>query len=135
LEEMLLTEKQNSLVKGLSGGQKQRLAIALAMIHNPQVIFLDEPTTGLDPQARRTLWDIILNLKNKGKTVLLSTHYMDEAYALADRIGIMDRGKLIALDTPNQLIQSIEAESAIEFKTEKEYPKETFYKIKGVQKV
>ena len=135
LEEMLLTEKQNSLVKELSGGQKQRLAIALAMIHDPQVIFLDEPTTGLDPQARRTLWDIILNLKKKGKTVLLSTHYMDEAYVLSDRIGIMDRGQLIALDSPKNLIQSIQSESAIEFKTETPYSEQTFAEIEGVQKV
>ena len=135
LDEMLLTEKQNRLVKELSGGQKQRLAIALAMIHDPKVIFLDEPTTGLDPQARRTLWEIVLNLKNKGKTVLLSTHYMDEAYVLADRIGIMDRGKLIALDSPKSLIQSLESESMIEFKTEKQYPQELFAKIQGVQKV
>lgn len=135
LEEMLLTDKQNNLVKELSGGQKQRLAIALAMIHNPQVIFLDEPTTGLDPQARRTLWDIILGLKNKGKTILLSTHYMDEAHVLADRIGIMDRGKLIALDSPDHLIQSIEAESAVEFQTEETYSEKNFLPIKGVQKV
>jgi len=135
LEEMLLTEKQDSLVKELSGGQKQRLAIALAMVHDPQVIFLDEPTTGLDPQARRTLWDIVLNLKSKGKTILLSTHYMDEAYVLADRIGIMDRGQLIALDTPKNLIQSINSESAIEFKTEDTYAEQTFAKIKGVEKV
>lgn len=135
IDEMLLSEKQNSLVKSLSGGQKQRLAIALAMVHDPQVIFLDEPTTGLDPQARRTLWDIILRLKKKGKTILLSTHYMDEAYVLADRIGIMDRGKLIALDTPKNLIQSIQAESAIEFKTDKEYTEDTFATIEGVQKI
>ena len=103
---MLLTEKQNSLVKELSGGQKQRLAIALAMVHDPEVIFLDEPTTGLDPQARRNTLEIVLNLKNKGKTVLLSTHYMDEAYVLSDRIGIMDRGKLIALDSPENLMST-----------------------------
>ncbi len=135
MEEMLLTEKQNSLVKELSGGQKQRLAIALAMVHDPEVIFLDEPTTGLDPQARRTLWEIVLNLKNKGKTVLLSTHYMDEAYVLSDRIGIMDRGKLIALDSPKNLIQSINAESAVEFKTTQTYTEHTFEGLRGVKKV
>lgn len=79
IDDMLLTEKKNSRIKGLSGGQKQRLAIALALVHDPQIIFLDEPTTGLDPQARRTLWDIILRLKERGKTVVLTTHYMDEA--------------------------------------------------------
>lgn len=92
IEDMLLTEKRKSRIKGLSGGQKQRLAIALALIHDPDIVFLDEPTTGLDPQARRTLWDIVLKLKERGKTVLLSTHYMDEAHVLCDRIGIMDRG-------------------------------------------
>lgn len=135
IDEMLLTEKQTSLVKELSGGQKQRLAIALAMVHDPQVIFLDEPTTGLDPQARRTIWDIILHLKEKGKTILLSTHYMDEAHVLADQIGIMDRGKLIALDSPDQLIRSIQSENAIEFKTEQVHSEAIFNQIKGVQKV
>lgn len=135
IDEMLLTEKQDSLVKGLSGGQKQRLAIALAMVHDPQVIFLDEPTTGLDPQARRTLWDIVLGLKQKGKTVLLSTHYMDEAHVLADRIAIMDQGKLIALDTPNQLIRTIGSENAIEFKTDEVRTEADFTAIHSVQKV
>ncbi|MEH6936413.1 ABC transporter ATP-binding protein [Bacillus sp. JJ664] len=135
IDEMLLTEKQNSLVKGLSGGQKQRLAIALALIHDPQIIFLDEPTTGLDPQARRTLWDIILTLKERGKTVVLSTHYMDEAHVLADRIGIMDQGKLIALDTPNNLVSSIEAESAIEFKTKSPERVDEFNHLESVTNI
>ncbi|MEH7347918.1 ABC transporter ATP-binding protein [Gottfriedia acidiceleris] len=135
IDEMLLSEKQNSLVKGLSGGQKQRLAIALALIHDPQIIFLDEPTTGLDPQARRTLWDIILKLKERGKTVVLSTHYMDEAHVLADRIGIMDKGKLIALDTPNNLVSSISAESAVEFKTKLPEQEEKFAHLDSVMNV
>ncbi len=115
IDDMLLTEKKKDRIKGLSGGQKQRLAIALAIIHDPDIIFLDEPTTGLDPQARRTLWDIIETLKSKGKTIVLSTHYMDEAHVLCDRIGIMDQGELIALDTPSKLVKELHSDSAIEF--------------------
>lgn len=118
LDSVLLKEKLNDRVKNLSGGQKQRLAIALALVNDPLVVFLDEPTTGLDPQARRTLWDIILSLKDQGKTIVLSTHYMDEAKILCDRICLMDLGKVIALDTPEQLIRSLESESAIEFRLE-----------------
>jgi ABC-2 type transport system ATP-binding protein len=116
IEDMLLSEKKNSRIKGMSGGQKQRLAIALALVHDPQIIFLDEPTTGLDPQARRTLWDIILRLKDRGKTVVLTTHYMDEAHVLCDRIAIMDQGKLIALDTPGELVKNLQSDSAVEFR-------------------
>ncbi|MFD0698118.1 ABC transporter ATP-binding protein [Paenibacillus sp. GCM10027628] len=116
LEAMILKEKMNDRVKHLSGGQKQRLAIALALVNDPQVVFLDEPTTGLDPQARRTLWDIILKLKEQGKTIVLSTHYMDEAHVLCDRICLMDQGKVIALDTPQRLVHSLHSDSAIEFR-------------------
>ena len=116
LDDMILREKSNDRIKNLSGGQKQRLAIALALVNDPQVIFLDEPTTGLDPQARRTLWDIILRLKERGKTVVLSTHYMDEAHILCDRICLMDQGKIVALDTPEQLVRSLQSDSAIEFR-------------------
>lgn len=116
LDDMILREKSNDRIKNLSGGQKQRLAIALALVNDPQVIFLDEPTTGLDPQARRTLWDIILRLKERGKTVVLSTHYMDEAHVLCDRICLMDQGKIVALDTPEQLVRSLQSDSAIEFR-------------------
>ncbi|MBP0724989.1 ATP-binding cassette domain-containing protein [Bacillus sp. RG28] len=135
IDDMILTEKKNSLVKSLSGGQKQRLAIALAIVHDPQIIFLDEPTTGLDPQARRTLWDIVLKLKEQGKTIVLSTHYMDEAHVLADRIGIMDQGKLIALDTPNNLVNNIQVESAIEFKTRIPQKSELFVPLQSVTNV
>jgi ABC-2 type transport system ATP-binding protein len=116
IEEMALIDKWNARVKSLSGGQKQRLAIALALVNDPQVVFLDEPTTGLDPQARRVLWDIILRLKQRGKTVILSTHYMDEAHVLCDRICLMDQGQVIALDTPEQLVRSLSSESAVEFR-------------------
>lgn len=116
IEDMILTDKRKSRIKSLSGGQKQRLAIALALVHDPWIIFLDEPTTGLDPQARRTLWDIVLNLKQKGKTIMLTTHYMDEAHVLCDRIAIMDQGKMIALDTPENLVKNLQSDSAVEFR-------------------
>jgi ABC-2 type transport system ATP-binding protein len=116
LDDMILREKMNDRVKNLSGGQKQRLAIALALVNDPQVIFLDEPTTGLDPQARRTLWDIVLRLKERGKTVVMSTHYMEEAHVLCDRICLMDSGEVIALDTPRNLVSSLQSDNAIEFR-------------------
>lgn len=116
LEDMTLTDKRNGRVKHLSGGQKQRLAIGLALVNDPKVIFLDEPTTGLDPTARRTLWDIILKLKERGKTIVLSTHYMEEAHVLCDRICLMDQGQVVALDTPRNLVLSLQSDSAIEFR-------------------
>jgi ABC-2 type transport system ATP-binding protein len=116
IEEMLLLEKKDSRVKNLSGGQKQRLAIALALVHDPEIIFLDEPTTGLDPQARRTLWEIIQRLKERDKTIVLTTHYMDEAHVLCDRIAIIDQGEIIALNTPAQLVKKLNADTAISFK-------------------
>ncbi|MBD2844277.1 ABC transporter ATP-binding protein [Paenibacillus sp. IB182496] len=116
LESVMLEEKLRGRVKHLSGGQKQRLAIALALVNDPQVVFLDEPTTGLDPQARRMLWDIILRLRDQGKTIVLSTHYMDEAELLSDRICLMDSGRVVALDTPRELIRSLGTESTIEFR-------------------
>lgn len=116
LDDMILRDKMNERVKNLSGGQKQRLAIALALVNDPKVVFLDEPTTGLDPQARRTLWNIVLRLKERGKTVVLSTHYMEEAHVLCDRICLMDKGQIVALDTPEQLVRSLQSDSAIEFR-------------------
>ena len=103
-----LEEKRNARVGTLSGGQKQRLALACALVGDPELIFLDEPTTGLDPQARRQLWDLITDFKGKGRTILLTTHYMDEAEILCDRVAIMDHGKVIALGTPLELMASIE---------------------------
>jgi ABC-2 type transport system ATP-binding protein len=135
VDDMLLSEKRRSRIKGLSGGQKQRLAIALALVHDPQVVFLDEPTSGLDPQARRTLWDIVLQLKNKGKTIVLTTHYMDEAHILCDRIAIMDQGELIALDTPSQLVKSLQSDSALEFRVLQHEGFIDFSSIDGVKKV
>jgi ABC-2 type transport system ATP-binding protein len=133
IEDMLLSEKRNDRIKGLSGGQKQRLAIALALIHDPAIVFLDEPTTGLDPQARRTLWDIVLRLKERGKTVILSTHYMDEAHVLCDRIGIMDQGELIALDTPANLVKTLQSTSTVEFHLDDPPEQEWFMKMDGVE--
>jgi len=110
-----LEEKQKSRVGNLSGGQKQRLAMACALVGDPDFLFLDEPTTGLDPQARRQLWDLIEEFKASGRTILLTTHYMDEAERLCDRIAIMDHGKVIALGTPRELIASIGIEHVVEF--------------------
>ena len=110
-----LEEKQNSRVGDLSGGQKQRLALACALVGDPTFLFLDEPTTGLDPQARRQLWELIEEFKKSGRTILLTTHYMDEAERLCDRVAIVDHGKEIALGTPRELIASTCAEHMVEF--------------------
>ena len=107
LEEVDLGEKANDFAENLSGGQRQRLSIAAALVHNPKVFFLDEPTTGLDPQARRNLWDLIRIVRDKGVTVIMTTHYLDEAELLCDRVAIMDSGKIIALDTPEHLIKQL----------------------------
>jgi ABC-2 type transport system ATP-binding protein len=110
-----LEEKRTSRVGGLSGGQKQRLAMACALVGDPDLLFLDEPTTGLDPQARRQLWDMIERFKTEGRNIILTTHYMDEAERLCDRVAVMDHGKIIALGTPRELIASIGAEHMVAF--------------------
>lgn len=102
-----LQDKANFLVKNLSGGQKQRFSIATTLVNQPVMIFLDEPTTGLDPQARRNLWDLIVEIKKRGTTIILTTHYMEEANFLCDRVAIMDDGRIVALDTPEQLIRQL----------------------------
>lgn len=107
LKDVGLEDKANNYVEELSGGQKQRLSITTALVHSPKVFFLDEPTTGLDPQARRNLWDLIEEVKSRGITVIMTTHYMDEAEILCDRIAIMDNGKIIAIDTPKNLIKQL----------------------------
>ena len=107
LETVNLKDKANAKVKELSGGQKQRFSVATTLINDPKIVFLDEPTTGLDPQARRNLWDLVRSIRDKGTTVIITTHYMDEAEVLCDRVAIIDAGKIIALDSPDGLIDSL----------------------------
>ena len=115
-----LEEKTKARVGTLSGGQKQRMAVACAIVGDPKLLFLDEPTTGLDPQSRRQLWDLIAQFRAEGRTVVLTTHYMDEAERLCDRVAIVDQGKVIALDTPRALIASLGAEHVVGFTLEGE---------------
>src|SRR6516162_2145516 len=115
LEEMSLTEKADSRVGTLSGGQKQRLAVATALVGNPKILFLDEPTTGLDPQSRRQLWEIVRQFQQRRGTVLLTTHYMDEAERLCDRLAIIDQGKIIASGSPSELIAGLSGHHVVEF--------------------
>lgn len=110
-----LEEKQKARVGGLSGGQKQRLAMACALVGDPELLFLDEPTTGLDPQSRRNLWDLVDQFRIAGRTIVLTTHYMDEAERLCDRVAVMDQGRVIALGTPGELITSVGGEQIVEF--------------------
>ncbi len=119
LEDLELTEKADAWVGKLSGGQKQRLAVATALVGNPRILFLDEPTTGLDPQSRRQLWDIIRAFQKKGGTVLLTTHYMDEAERLCDRLAIVDHGVIIAEGTPSDLIDRLGGHHVVEFQVSK----------------
>ena len=114
-----LEEKRNALYDKLSGGQKQRLAVACALVGDPELLFLDEPTTGLDPQSRLQLWDVVQEFRRSGRSVLLTTHYMEEAERLCDRVGIVDHGKLIALGTPRELIASLGGQDVIEVSLEK----------------
>lgn len=115
LDEVSLVEKANSMINQLSGGQQQRLSIALALVNDPRVIFLDEPTTGLDPQARRKLWSVVERINAEGKTIVLTTHYMEEAEVLCGRVAVMDNGRIIALDTPEGLIRSLDADAKVTF--------------------
>lgn len=117
-----LTEKAGSRMEQLSGGQQQRLSIALALVNTPVVTFLDEPTTGLDPHARRSLWQNIMDVRGSGTTVVLTTHYMDEAERLCDRIAIMDGGKVIACDTPAELIRQLPQDAVVKATTEGSFP-------------
>jgi ABC-2 type transport system ATP-binding protein len=109
-----LREKENARYAALSGGQRQRLAVACALVGEPKLLFLDEPTTGLDPQSRRMLWDVVLAFKKQGGSVVLTTHYMDEAERLCDRVGVVDHGKMIALGTPKELIDSLGGNQIVE---------------------
>ena len=122
LAQLELQEKRNTPFSKLSGGQKQRLFIALALLPDPQLVFLDELTTGLDPQARHVIWDLVRDVRSKGKTVLLTTHFMEEAERLCDRVAILDHGKLVALDTPAALIHNLGAEERIVFNVNASLP-------------
>ena len=109
LEKVNLADKAKARYKELSGGQKQRFSIATTLINHPKIIFLDEPTTGLDPQARRNLWDLIREIRDQGTTIIITTHYMDEAEVLCDRVAIIDKGTIIALNSPDKLIDELVA--------------------------
>ncbi len=113
LERVGLLDKADARVEDLSGGQSQRLSIACALVHDPELVFLDEPTASLDPQARRNLWDLLMDINESGRTVVLTTHYMDEAESLCDRVAIMDHGKILKLDTPRQLVKGLAAPTRI----------------------
>ncbi|QDU78260.1 Daunorubicin/doxorubicin resistance ATP-binding protein DrrA [Bremerella volcania] len=131
-----LHEKANARISSLSGGQKQRLAVACALVGDPLLVFLDEPTTGLDPQSRRQLWDVVRDLRDGGRTIMLTTHYMDEAERLCDRVAVVDQGKVIALGTPRDLITRLGGDQVIEFRVKEEGPQlshEAFGSLPGVQ--
>ena len=113
-----LAEKRATWSEKLSGGQKQGLAVACALVSDPEVLFLDEPTTGLDPQSRRQLWEVVLGFKARGRTVLLTTHDMDEAERLCDRVAVVDKGKVIALGTPQELIEGLGGHEIVELATQ-----------------
>ncbi len=133
LEIVELSEKRKALVKELSGGQQQRFSIAVSLVNEPEVVFLDEPTTGLDPQARRHMWDFIRKINSQGRTVVLTSHYMEEAEELCDRVGIIDHGKVVALDSPANLIKQLQATAHLHFKIEKNVDPKIFLTIPGVK--
>jgi ABC-2 type transport system ATP-binding protein len=126
-----LDEKKATRSKELSGGQKQRLSVALALVNDADLLFLDEPTTGMDPQARRQLWDVIQELRSRGKTIMLTTHYLEEAEQLCDRVAIVDHGHIIELGAPDELIHRYFNEIAIEFQNG-HVPMETYQGLPGV---
>jgi len=133
LDLVSLREKERARYETLSGGQKQRLAVACALVGAPEILFLDEPTTGLDPQSRRVLWDIITEFKREGGSIVLTTHYMDEAERLCDRVAIVDHGKRIALGTPRELVRSIGAEQILELQTSAPCTSEELAALPGVK--
>lgn len=137
LQELSLTEKADAMVGKLSGGQKQRLAVATALVGNPKILFLDEPTTGLDPQSRRQLWEIVRQFQQRRGTVMLTTHYMDEAERLCDRLAIIDHGQVIAAGTPAELIAGLSGHHVVEFAVNGGRPAddELWARLPGVQKV
>nr|HID12200.1 ABC transporter ATP-binding protein [Anaerolineae bacterium] len=135
LEQLGLAERHNAPFAKLSGGQKQRLFIALALVNDAELVFLDELTTGLDPQARRAMWDLVRSIRERDKTVFLTTHYMEEAERLCDRVAIIDYGKIVALDTPENLIRSLGAESRVVFGVDDRFDERLLQAIPGVTRV
>ena len=135
VELLSLAESRKVLVKNLSGGQLQRLSVAMALINDPEIAFLDEPTTGLDPQVRREMWSVIERMRRQGKTIFLTTHYMEEAERLCDRVAIIDHGKIIAMDTPQKLIKHYFKEKAIQFELEPPPPEAVLRTLPGATNV
>jgi|SRR5579872_196042 len=130
-----LESKLKNQVKELSGGQKQRFTIASALVHNPEILFLDEPTTGLDPAARRSMWRLIKDLNTKNITIVMTTHYMEEAEFLCDRVAIMDQGKILQIDQPRKLIEKLSKVYTLNFFVNKELPENIFSEITGIDKI
>lgn len=135
LETWGLADKRQTHFGNLSGGQKQRLFISLALLNDPEIVFLDELTTGLDPQARRATWDLVRAIREQGKTVVLITHFMDEVEALADRVAIIDHGRLIALDTPVNLVAGLQAETQVQFSVQNGFDADVLREVAGVTAV
>ncbi len=135
LVKMGLEEKRNAFISKLSGGQKQRMFIALAMVNDPQILFLDELTTGLDPQSRRAMWDQVQEIQAQGKTIFLTTHFMEEAERLCDRVAIVDHGKIVALDTPQHLVDGLGEENRVVFETTGELGSVILKKLSGIGRV
>ncbi|MCP4536483.1 MAG: ABC transporter ATP-binding protein [Chloroflexi bacterium] len=135
LQRLGLTEKRNTAFRKLSGGQKQRLFIALALLNDPQLVFLDELTTGLDPQARHTIWDLVRDIRQRGKTVFLTTHFMEEAERLCDRVAILDHGQIVALDTPSNLIAGLEIGERVIFGVDGDWSSERLANLPRVTRV
>jgi ABC-2 type transport system ATP-binding protein len=135
LEKLGLAEKRNATFANLSGGQKQRLYIALSLLNDPELVFLDELTTGLDPQARRAMWELVREIRTRGKTVCLTTHFMEEAERLCDRVAIIDHGRIVALDTPVNLIHSLGAENRILFNIDRPLDTGRIKALRGVDRV
>jgi len=135
LEKLNLAEKRNAAFNKLSGGQKQRLFIALSLVNNPELVFFDELTTGLDPQARRNMWDMVRDIRKQGKTVVLTTHFMEEAERLCDRVAIVDQGRIVALDTPANLIRNLAAENRVVFTINGEFKAEKLNELASVTRV
>jgi len=135
IELVKLEDSRNKLCKNLSGGQQQRLSVALALVNDPQILFFDEPTSGLDPQARHNIWDVIKFAREKGKTVFITTHYMEEAERLCDRVAIIDHGEIIALDPPDKLVAHYFQEEAIEFQVDRPVAEDVLRQLAGATNV